>query len=237
MKQKPTNMRTLVKNSAQIVTVDTGGKHFKRGKDSSDVNTLTDHSIVIENGTIADIIPNSKANKLKTDKIIDAEGGLILPGLVECHTHAAFAGSRSGEFLQRLKGDSYEEIAKKGGGINSTVKAVRNSSFDELVALLKPRIDNFISQGITTLEIKSGYGLSYYDEIKLLQVINYFKTQSPIDIIPTFLGAHTYPSEYKNDHNGYIRLIIEELLPYLIKNKYLLSGDRNGLYSFAFVLI
>ena len=139
--------------------------------------------------------------------------------MIECHTHTAFAGSRANEFLQRLAGATYEEIAKSGGGIISTVKAVRESSFDELVLLLKPRIDAFIKQGVTILEIKSGYGLSFYDEIKLLQVINYFKVHSGIDIVPTFLGAHAYPPEYKNDHKSYLKLITDELLPYIIKNK------------------
>jgi len=150
---------------------------------------------------------------------------IVLPGLVECHTHSAFAGSRANEFLMRLSGASYEEITAQGGGILSTVNAVRTSSFDELVILLKPRIEHFISQGITVLEIKSGYGLSFYDEIKLLQVINYFKMQSPIEIIPTFLGAHAFPPEYKNDHEQYIDLLINELLPYIIKNNLAFTVD------------
>jgi imidazolonepropionase len=150
---------------------------------------------------------------------------IVLPGLVECHTHSAFAGSRANEFLMRLNGASYEEIAGQGGGILSTVNAVRTSSFDELVNLLRPRIENFISQGITALEIKSGYGLSFYDEIKLLQVINYFKIHSPIEIIPTFLGAHAFPPEYKNDHGQYIDLLINELLPYIIKNNLAFTID------------
>ena len=212
-------MRKLFKNPSQIITVNTSGKNVKRGKSLTDIGLLTGHSILVEDGLIRDILPNSSVSKLKIDQTIDLKDLVVLPGLVECHTHAAFAGSRANEFLMRLKGASYEEIAKAGGGITATMKAVRNSSFDELVKLLKPRIDNFISQGITTLEIKSGYGLSFYDEIKLLQVINHFKKNSPIDFVPTFLGAHTYPPEYKNDHKLYLELIIDELLPYVIKNK------------------
>ncbi|OGU67744.1 MAG: imidazolonepropionase [Stygiobacter sp. RIFOXYC12_FULL_38_8] len=212
-------MKTLIKNAEQIVTVDTKGKNVKRGKLLSEIAPLSDHSILVEDGIIKDFIPNSNSSKTEVEKIIDAQSCIILPGLVECHTHAAYAGSRANEFLMRLKGATYEEIAKSGGGITSTMKAVRNSSFEELVKLLKPRIDHFISQGVTTLEIKSGYGLSFYDEIKLLQVINHFRVHSSIDIVPTFLGAHTYPPEYKNDHGQYLKLIIEELLPYIIKNK------------------
>ncbi len=212
-------MRKLFKNPSQIITVNTSGKNFKQGKSLTDIGVLTDHSILIEDGIIHDILPNTSLSKAKCDEIIDLKNLVVLPGLVECHTHAAFAGSRANEFLMRLKGATYEEITKAGCGITATMKAVRNSSFDELVKMLKPRIDNFIFQGITTLEIKSGYGLSFYDEIKLLQVINHFKKYSPIAIVPTFLGAHTYPPEYKNDHKHYLDLIVNELLPYVIKNK------------------
>jgi len=211
-------MKKIIKNSSLIFTVDTGGKNYKRGNEMNSISPLTEHAILIEKGIIKDFIPNCAISKTKVDEIIDAHNFIILPGLVECHTHSAFAGSRANEFTMRLAGSTYEEIAEKGGGIISTVKSVRESSFEELVKLIKPRISNFIKQGITTLEIKSGYGLSYYDEIKLLQVINYFKSNSPIDIVPTFLGAHTYPPEYKNDHNGYLKIIIEELLPFIKKN-------------------
>jgi imidazolonepropionase len=212
-------MKTIFKNPSQIVTVDTNGKNFKRGKELSNAAILFEHSIMVENGIIKDLIPNSSLQKVNEARIIDLKDMVVLPGLVECHTHAAFAGNRAGEFLMRLKGSSYEEIAEAGGGIISTMKAVRESSFEELVKLLQPRINHFVAQGVTTLEIKSGYGLSYYDEIKLLQVINYFKTNSSISIIPTFLGAHAYPPEYKNDHSQYLELIIKEMLPYIIKNK------------------
>jgi len=212
-------MKTIIKNSSLIISVDTQGKNYKRGKILKDVYPLFDCAVVTEDGIIKDFIPNSKVDKITNSKHIDAKDCIVLPGLVECHTHAAYAGSRANEFLMRLKGAAYEEISKAGGGIASTMKAVRNSSFEELVKLLKPRIDHFISQGVTTLEIKSGYGLSFYDEIKLLQVINHFKVNSSINIVPAFLGAHTYPPEYKNDHDQYLKLINEELLPYIIKNK------------------
>ena len=211
-------MRTIIKNAGQIVTVDTKGKACKRGKNLSKIDILTGHALVLENGLIKDIIPNNSANQQNFDKVIDAGNCIILPGLVECHTHAAYSGSRANEYLMRLSGSSYEEIASAGGGITSTMKSTRNSSFEELVKLLEPRINHFISQGVTTLEIKSGYGLSFYDEIKILQVINHFKVHSSIGIIPTFLGAHTFPPEFKNDHKGYMNMITNEMLPYIIKN-------------------
>jgi len=218
-------MRILIKNPAQIVTVDTKDVNYKRGKDMKNIDPIFGHSLIIEDGLIKDFIPESAVEKVKVDQTIDVADMIVLPGLVECHTHSAFAGSRANEFLLRLAGATYEEIAAQGGGILSTVNAVRTSSFDELVSLLKPRIDDFISRGITILEIKSGYGLSFYDEIKLLQVINYFKIHSPIEIIPTFLGAHAFPPEYKNDHEQYIDLLITELLPYIIKNNLAYTVD------------
>ena len=212
-------MLKLLFNPALIVTVNTNGKNVKRGKELGGVDPVKGHSIIIEDDKIKDIIPTSSVSKSKFSEIINVEGKTIFPGFVECHTHTAFAGSRADEFRQKLAGISYEEIAKAGGGINSTVKAVRKASFEDLVNIIKPRIDHFISQGITTLEIKSGYGLDFENEIKLLQVINYFNEIYEIDIIPTFLGAHTFPPEFKSDHGGYIDLIQKKLLPYISEQK------------------
>lgn len=212
-------MKKLFKNPSQIITVNTNGVNFKRGKELANLEILTGHSILVEDNLIKEIVLNSKISKYKIDEEIDLTRKVVLPGLVECHTHTAYAGSRAEEFKKKLSGVSYEQIAKSGGGINTTVQAVRKASFEELVNIIKPRIDYFISQGITTLEIKSGYGLSYYDEIKLLQVINYLDNEYAIDIIPTFLGAHTFPPEYKNDHNKYIDIIVHELLPFVAENK------------------
>lgn len=212
-------MRKLIDNPTQIVTVNTNGKNYKRGEKLNKIDPLEKHSIIIENGIIKDIIPSNSKSKTGFDEIINVEGQTVLPGLVECHTHTVFAGTRSEEFRQKLSGTGYEEIAKQGGGIISTVKSVREASFDELVEIAKPRVDYFIHQGITTLEIKSGYGLSFYDEVKLLQVIKYLNKIYPIDISATFLGAHTYPPEYKNDHKRYIEIIVDELIPYIAENK------------------
>jgi len=212
-------MKTLLFNPASIVTVNTSGKNFKRGKELSDIGCAYEHSIIIEDDLIKDIIPSSSVDKNKFEKIIDVSGKTVLPGLVECHTHTAFAGSRADEFRQKLNGIGYEEIAKKGGGINTTVTAVRSSSFEELVNIIKPRIDHFISQGITTLEIKSGYGLNFENERKLLQVINFLDEIYPIDIIPTFLGAHTIPTEFRDNRRGYIDEILNKMIPHFAKQE------------------
>ena len=212
-------MKTLLFNPPVIVTVNTNGKNFKRGKELSEIDLLNNHSVVCEDDLIKDIIPTNSLNKSDFDSVIDLTNKTILPGLVECHTHTAFAGSRADEFRQKLRGVSYEEIAKKGGGINTTASSVRSSSFEELVKLIQPRIDHFISQGITTLEIKSGYGLNFENERKLLQVINYLNEIYEIDIVPTFLGAHTFPSEFKNDHRGYLDEIINKMVPHFAEQK------------------
>jgi imidazolonepropionase len=212
-------MIKLLLHPSQIITVDSKGKNLKRGQDLKDLSVLYDHSLLIEDAVIKDFIPDSSVYKIKADNIIDSQNMIIMPGLVECHTHTAFAGSRADEFRQRLGGIHYEEIATAGGGINTTVTAVRNSTFDELVKIISPRIKNFISQGITTLEIKSGYGLDFENEIKLLKAIKYLNEIFQIDIIPTFLGAHTFPKEFKGDHDGYINLIIGKMIPFISQNK------------------
>ena len=212
-------MKTLLYNPTTIVTVDTSGKNYKRGKELSEIGCLFDHSIIIEDDLIQDILPTSSLDKNKFEKILDVTGKTVLPGLVECHTHTAFAGSRADEFRQKLSGVGYEEIAKRGGGINTTVEAVRSSSFEDLINIIKPRIEHFISQGITTLEIKSGYGLNFENERKLLQVINYLNEIYPIEIVPTFLGAHTFPKEYKDNHQAYIDEIINKMIPHFAEQK------------------
>ena len=218
-------MTTLLFNPAQVVTVNTNGKNYKTGLESKEIGLLEKHSILIADGKISKIIPNRNLSKIKFDKKIDLTDKIVIPGLVECHTHSVFTGSRSKEFNMRLNGKSYEEIARSGGGINSTVKSVRESGFEELLNITKPRIENFISQGVTSLEIKSGYGLSFYDEIKLLEVINKLNSLYPIDIIPTFLGAHTFPPEYINDKEKYIDVIINEMMPYIAEKKLAKSCD------------
>lgn len=212
-------MKKLLFNPASVITVNTLGKNYKRGKELSEIGCLDNHSIVIEDDLIKDIVSTASIDKKNFDEVIDLTGKTVLPGLVECHTHTAFAGSRADEFRQKLRGIGYEEIAKKGGGINTSVTAVRSSSFEELVNIIKPRIDHFISQGITTLEIKSGYGLNFENERKLLQVINFLDEIYPIDIIPTFLGAHTFPKEHKENHQAYVEEITEKMIPHFAEQK------------------
>ncbi len=144
---------------------------------------------------------------------IDAGGKTVMPGLIDAHTHLVFAGSREIEFEQRIKGMSYLEIAERGGGILSTVEATRKASFDELFSLAKRRLDRMLSNGITTVEAKSGYGLSSRDEMKILQVIKALQESHPVEIVPTFLGAHTIPKEFRDARSRYVDLVVEEMIP------------------------
>ncbi|WP_299978910.1 imidazolonepropionase [Desulfobacula sp.] len=146
-------------------------------------------------------------------KIIDCNKGWILPGFVDCHTHLVWGGSRSNEFEMRLNGATYEEISKKGGGIFSTVQSTRNASKNELFILASKRVDALLKQGITTLEIKSGYGLDLKTELKILEVIRQLDENFPLHVEATFLGAHALPPEYQNNPDGYIDLVTQTMLP------------------------
>ena len=211
-------MRKLFTNFSQVITCDTKGINYKQGNNLSDIAALENHSIVIEDGIIKDVVPDSSLYKINPDQKLNFKGKTILPGLIDCHTHTAFAGSRANEFKEKIAGVHYEEIAKRGGGILTTVNAVRNSSLTGLIELIKPRVKEFIAQGVTTLEIKSGYGLDFENEIKLLHAIKVLDEIFPIEIVPTFLGAHTFPAEFKQDHKGYVDLICEKMIPHIAKN-------------------
>ncbi|MDG1858737.1 MAG: imidazolonepropionase, partial [Emcibacteraceae bacterium] len=144
---------------------------------------------------------------------IDCGGDYMSPGLIDPHTHLIYGGNRIDEFEKRLNGVSYEEIAKAGGGIISTVKATRAASEDELVKSATKRLNYLMAEGVTTVEIKSGYGLDTENELKMLSVARTMNADPNIDIIPTFLGAHALPPEYANNSEGYIDLIIYDMLP------------------------
>jgi imidazolonepropionase len=144
---------------------------------------------------------------------IDARGKVVLPGFIDSHTHLIFAGSRVEEFEQRLRGASYAEIAAQGGGILSTVQRVRQASKEELKSLARPRLRRLLQFGVTTVEVKSGYGLSTADEIKCLEALAELNAEGPWELVPTFLGAHAVPPEYRANREGYLRSLCEEMLP------------------------
>ncbi len=156
---------------------------------------------------------NVEADWFTQDLVVDCAGQLLTPGLIDCHTHLVYAGDRVNEFEQRLNGLSYAQIAAAGGGIQATVDATRHASEAQLLAESLPRVDALLADGVTTLEIKSGYGLSTRDELKMLRVIAQIGTQRDVNIIPTFLGAHAIPTEYRGNSDAYIDMICEQMLP------------------------
>jgi imidazolonepropionase len=155
----------------------------------------------------------------KRGQEIDATGKVVMPGLIDSHTHLVFAGSRENEFEQRIQGLSYLEIAERGGGILSTVEATRKASFDELFSLGKKKLDRMLSKGATTVEAKSGYGLSLDCEIKILKVMKALQKSHPLDIVPTFLGAHTVPKEFRSNRAHYIDLLTKEMIPMVAQER------------------
>ncbi len=156
---------------------------------------------------------------------IDCKNNWILPGFVDCHTHLVWAGTRADEFEMRLNGVPYETIARNGGGIFSTVQATRKASVDELFHVSSKRLTTLMNQGITTIEIKSGYGLDTENELKILQVIKLLDRSFPVHIEATFLGAHALPPEFKNDANGYIDLVTQTMMPQISDRKLATAVD------------
>lgn len=150
---------------------------------------------------------------------IDCQGDWLLPGFIDCHTHLVFAGNRAGEFEMRLQGKSYEEIARAGGGILNTVKATREATESELLDVTRKRARAMLRNGVTTIEIKSGYGLDTDTELKMLRVARQLPTVEPVEVKTTFLGAHAVPPEFKDNSDGYIDLICNEMLPLVAKEQ------------------
>ncbi len=166
----------------------------------------------VRDGRIAAIVAE---DDVPSGRSIDLEGRLVTPGLIDCHTHLVFGGSRAQEWEQRLNGVSYQTISASGGGINSTVRATRDSSEAELLALAQPRLERLLREGVTTLEIKSGYGLDLPNERKMLRVARQLADHNGVELSATLLSAHATPPEYQGDADGYITLVCETILPTL----------------------
>lgn len=177
------------------------------------LETTPNTIIGIRAGIIDLIVQDLDYRQFTTKQLIDLDGKLLTPGLIDCHTHLIYAGNRAAEFKLRLAGASYAEIAAAGGGIKSTVAATNQASSAELLALARVRALSMYQHGVTTLEVKSGYGLNLAAEIKILQVAQELDKELALDIIPTFLGAHTTPAEYATNSDAYLDLIINQMLP------------------------
>ena len=171
-------------------------------------------AVLVEQGLIAGLWPESQFDPALAAGAEEAgHGGVMTPGLVDCHTHLVYAGDRAAEFEQRLEGVSYEAIARAGGGILSTVRATRAASEAQLISASLPRLDALLADGVTTVEIKSGYGLTLDDELKMLRVARRLATLRPVRVTTTLLGAHALPAEYADDADGYIDLVCAQMIP------------------------
>jgi imidazolonepropionase len=204
----------LIINAGELVTMAGGPRKGARLKDVGAVKAgaLAAYQGVIQDvGTTEEVLARVQTGP--STRIIDARGRAVIPGFVDPHTHLCFAGDRADEFAMRLQGATYTEIAAMGGGIMSTVKATRQATEPALVDLGLKRLDALALTGTTTVEVKSGYGLTTADELKMLKAIKAMADRHPLDVVPTFMGAHELAPEYKQDREGYIRLICEEMLP------------------------
>ena len=214
-------MTTLIKNIKQLVNVRSNNSLLK-GKALSNLPCIENAYLLLEDGIIAEYGEmkelHEKAPGL-SDNIIDATGQFILPTWCDSHTHIVFSGSRENEFVDKINGLSYAEIAAKGGGILNSANRLNNASEDSLFNDAWIRIKEVAALGTGAIEIKSGYGLNVDAELKMLRVIKKLKEKSNLTIKSTFLGAHSFPLEFKNNHEGYIKSIIEEMLPVIAAEK------------------
>jgi len=193
------------------------GRTPRLGRDLDRLRVVQDAAVACRDGHI--VFAGSRqefqarVRPLPGATTVDAEGGTVLPGFVDAHTHLPFAGWREREFDQRLRGDTYQAIAARGGGILSTVAATRVASEDTLAALVRARLDAMLARGTTTVEAKSGYGLTLEAELRQLRALRRGAAGHPVEVVPTFLGAHTVPPEHRQDRAAWVRLLVEEALP------------------------
>jgi len=210
-------MRTLIRNIKGLYGILDQSVSWKAGKEMQEFTSLENAWLLIEDQKIKDFgqmpTENSQQPAHDSDKIIDATGKFVLPAFVDSHSHIVFPASREEEFVMKIQGKSYEEIAAAGGGILNSARKMQDATEKELYQAALKRVQEVISKGTGALEIKSGYGLSVDAELKMLRVIRRLKDISPIPIKATFLGAHSYPPEFKENHEGYLDLIIKEMLP------------------------
>lgn len=212
-------MQTLIINIKELLQVRENHIDKVSGDEMAILPTLKNAFLLLENDVIKDFGLMENCPKINIDKTIDATGKIVLPTWCDSHTHIVYAGNREQEFVDRINGLSYEEIANRGGGILNSAKKLNETSEEEIYNQSKKRLEEVISQGTGAVEIKSGYGLTVDGELKMLRVIKKLAENYPITIKSTFLGAHAFPKEYKENHSGYIDLIIDEMLPKIAEEK------------------
>ena len=210
-------MRILFKNIKELVQVREDKISFVSGAEMNILPSIKNAYLLIENDTISDYGKMMDCPDFKVDKIVDASDKIILPTWCDSHTHIVYAGNREGEFVDRINGLSYEEIANNGGGILNSAKKLQQISETELYNQSKIRLEEVMQLGTGAVEIKSGYGLTKEAELKMLRVIKKLHQNYPIEIKATFLGAHAVPKEYKNNKQAYLEMLVNEILPIIQK--------------------
>jgi imidazolonepropionase len=210
-------MRTIVTNIAQLVGILDADVKWKAGKEISRLEQIVDSYLVIEDDKILDwgkVDASTIQGKIQTaDKVIDADGGLVMPAFCDSHTHLVYAGSREDEYMHKVMGLSYEEIAEKGGGIINSSKLMQKTSEEELFDQSVLRAEEIIGLGTGAVEIKSGYGLSTKDELKMLRVARRIGEETALTVKTSFLGAHSFPLEFRANRDKYVDLVVDEMIP------------------------
>jgi imidazolonepropionase len=208
-----------VVNCSQLVTLE-GAERPRVGAEMRELSIIVDGAMIVRGGRIERVGTRREIEAIITGdaEVVDAGARVVMPGFVDAHAHPVFAGSRADEFEKRAEGKSYQEIAASGGGIRSTVRATRAASEDELCEIARRREQWFLRCGTTTVEAKSGYGLSTADELKILRIVRRLNaSERRVEYVPTFLGAHEIPDEYRSRREAYVELIIEEMLPSVVE--------------------
>src|SRR5437899_5584991 len=211
---RPIAKTLAVTNCSQLVML-AGARRPRTGGDLRQLSIIDDGAMLICGDRIEAVGRRREIESLIPEdcKVIDTGGRVVMPGFVDAHTHPVFAGIRANEVEQRASGATYREIAARGGGIRSTVRATRNASLSDLVKAGKRYAEWFLRNGTTTIEAKSGYGLTLEDELKILRAIRQLNEETPLHYVPTFLGAHDIPSEYRSRRQTYVSLVVNEMLP------------------------
>ena len=231
-------MNLALINIKQLVTVSSAGKRVKTGAAMRDLGVIENAAVLIEKESITWIgrMEDLSMGSLKECDVLDCIDKVVMPGFVDAHTHLVFAGSRENEFALRSAGATYQEIAAKGGGILSTVAQVREASKKDLKKNGRKWLNSLLRHGTTTVEIKSGYGLDMTTELKMLEAINELSEEEVISVVATFLGAHSYPAEYKHRKEEYVREITDRMVPYVGSKKLATFCDvfcEDGYFSAA----
>lgn len=219
-----------IRHASQLATLAGGSSAPVTGARMNELAIIEDGSVWLENGVIERVGTDDELASVYRERaheafVIDATGKLVTPGLIDPHTHLVHAGTRQNEFNMRLNGATYMEIMNNGGGIHATTAATREATHEELYAESKRRLDQFLLHGVTTVEAKSGYGLTLEDELKQLEVAKKLHEEHPVDLVSTFMGAHAVPREYKETPDAFVDLVIEQMIPEVARRKLAVFND------------